>query len=409
MKKAAAALGNDHCYLIGKRHVVSERGAPEVELEVSSDPEARARPAAPSVLAKLPPPGRAGSLFEKTYLRQAQDNAPLRAEAPRESASAPLAGDWLRRMEELERRVVEETARAASASREHFMDLLSLGAKGALPPVGPELLEGYRRLVARAVEEKLARALVEETERARPGMGPEAAREALMAAMARRLGTTGPMTLREDRRPTVAAFVGTTGVGKTTTVGKLAIEFSVARGRRVAILNEDMRRPGAEAQLRSFNQLLRNVTVDSADTPERARHLLETYADRDVLLVDTGGRSPRDEQGIASLAAFLDVLRPDEVHLVIPADASERSARDAVKAFLPLRYDRLLFTKLDEVTEHGMLLNLAADAPQGMSYLGTGQDFLGTLPEAEPALMASLVMGLSEVRSDGAVAVCAAR
>ncbi len=113
----------------------------------------------------------------------------------------------------------------------------------------------------------------------------------------------------------------------------------------------------------------------------------------DLVLIDTAGRSPRDEVKIRELADFLAEARPDEVHLVLSAVAAERSLRAAVERFALVRADRLILTKLDEADGLGGVLAVLGQADRPVSYLTTGQAVPDDIEPADRTRLARLILG----------------
>ena len=282
--------------------------------------------------------------------------------------------------------------------REELLAFMSLQARGGLPRVDPALLDEYRRLVAADIDANLARELVEQVQGEAPS-GREAVREALCREVARRIPSAGPILLREGR-PTLVALVGPTGTGKSTTIAKLAVDFTVRRKKLVGLINEDSTRPGADSQMKNLGQLM-GLPVKSVDDPAKLAAALKSMSGLDLILLDTGGRSPRDAQGIDGLAAMIRAARPDETHLVISSGTAEKAMFDIVERFRGIGFDRLIMTKLDEALTHGVVLNFASRLADGLSYVTTGPKYLESLVSAESALLAKLVMGLSRVADGG--------
>ena len=157
------------------------------------------------------------------------------------------------------------------------------------------------------------------------------------------------------------ALVGPTGVGKTTTVAKLAANFKLVHGLRPGLVTVDTFRIAAVEQLRTYAEII-DLPLAVANSPAEMRKAIDSLGDVDLVLIDTAGRSPRDEVKIRELADFLAEAKPDEVHLVLSAVAGERSLRAAVERFAVVRADRLILTKLDEADGLGGVLAVIGQA-----------------------------------------------
>jgi flagellar biosynthesis protein FlhF len=167
------------------------------------------------------------------------------------------------------------------------------------------------------------------------------------------------------------AFVGPTGVGKTTTLAKLAAR-AVAAGQRVAILTLDTFRVAAVEQLRAFADLM-DAPFEVAFTPQDLRRALQRHADADRVYVDTTGRSPLDRDGLAALRAALgqDALA---AVLCLAAGTRRRDADVVADAFEPFAPDAVCLTKWDETTMPGESLSAVVERGLALCHLGTGQD-----------------------------------
>ena len=114
-------------------------------------------------------------------------------------------------------------------------------------------------------------------------------------------------------------------------------------------------------------------------------------ADHDFILIDTAGRSPRDAVKLKELRAFLEAARPDEVHLVLSTVCGTPSLKLALERFSGVRADRLIFTKLDEAAEVGVVLNVVGQTKLPLSYLTNGQDVPNDIDVASAAKLAMMV------------------
>jgi flagellar biosynthesis protein FlhF len=127
------------------------------------------------------------------------------------------------------------------------------------------------------------------------------------------------------------------------------------------------------------------------------RRAIDDLGAVELVFVDTAGRSPRDEVKIRELAAFMAQARPDEIHLVLSAGASQGSLRSAVDRFSQIRADRLILTKLDEAEGFGAILGVLGQANRLVSYLTTGQTVPDDIEPAQRGRLARLMLGLETI------------
>jgi flagellar biosynthesis GTPase FlhF len=189
------------------------------------------------------------------------------------------------------------------------------------------------------------------------------------------------------------ALVGPTGVGKTTTLAKLAERLSRS-GRRVVLASLDRFRAGAFDQLRAFAERLELPFIELGQGPERLSELAQ-LGPRDVLLVDTTGRSPKDRAALAELADELERLGRGPslaVYLVQSAAASRAALLEAHRAFASLEPSGLVITKLDESGEPGQVLDYARLARLPLAFLCDGQELGRHLHRPRAEQLADLVL-----------------
>ena len=252
----------------------------------------------------------------------------------------------------------------------------------------------YGRLVEAEVPEGLARRLVRHVlDAVEPDEchRPDAIEDALRRAVALCLPTAPPMAAVPGMRR-VVALVGPTGVGKTTTVAKLAANTKLGLGLRVGLLTVDTYRIAAVEQLRTYAEII-DLPLAVADAPDRMRGALDDLGPLDLALIDTAGRSPSDAGKIRMLGDILEAANPDEVHLVLSAASSRGALEAAVDRFGPLGVDRLLLTKLDEAAGFGALLGVVSRAARPISYVTNGQAVPDDIEAADRDRLATLILG----------------
>ena len=200
-----------------------------------------------------------------------------------------------------------------------------------------------------------------------------------------------PLPDRVTDTPLVIALVGPTGVGKTTTTAKIAASCRFHRGARVALVTCDTYRVAAVAQLRTYAEIL-GMPLHVADRPEQMADLLERLRDVDIVIIDTPGRSQRDEGRLDELGRFLDAAQPDQVHLVLSGTAGEQVLLKEAEAFLPLGVDRIVLTKLDEAVSFGMLVEVLSRIGRELSFVTTGQEVPADIEPASGDVLANMVL-----------------
>jgi flagellar biosynthesis protein FlhF len=253
----------------------------------------------------------------------------------------------------------------------------------------------YGELVANDVDPMIALRLCEYTQRTLLEQGPETvdpeqARLFMRRVIADFIPVASPIQL-EPGKMRVAALVGPTGVGKTTTIAKLAAYAKLELKQKVALLTLDTFRMAAVDQLHQYAEILQ-VPLHVALTVEDLRAAMRFYQDRALVLIDTPGHSPKDSEMQNQLRRFLDELPEVETHLVLSATTKPRDLADIAQRFEPLKPGRIIFTKLDETSTFGPLLSTLVRVKRPLSYLGTGQEVPQDLELATSRRVADLIL-----------------
>jgi flagellar biosynthesis protein FlhF len=187
----------------------------------------------------------------------------------------------------------------------------------------------------------------------------------------------------------IVVVVGPTGVGKTTTIAKLAARAALVERRRVAVITVDDYRVGAADQLRTFTNLI-GIPLRVSE-PGALRAQLAATRDADRIYVDTAGRSPRDREALWSLEHALGGLDDVEVHLAIAAATSPALIDDCARRHRALGVARLLFTKLDEALDLGELIRAPRRLGLPVTWVTTGQRVPEDLEDATAERLAAHV------------------
>jgi flagellar biosynthesis protein FlhF len=191
----------------------------------------------------------------------------------------------------------------------------------------------------------------------------------------------------------VVALVGPTGVGKTTTIAKLAANYRLREKRRVGLLTVDTYRVAAVEQLRTYADII-DLPMEVVATPREMREAVARMSHLDLILMDTAGRSPRDEIKIQELKSMLAEAEADDVHLVLSSTAGAKSLLATAERFADVGTTALLLTKLDEANSLGHLVSLVRDCRLPISYLTDGQNVPDDIQVAERRRLAYLLMGI---------------
>jgi len=195
---------------------------------------------------------------------------------------------------------------------------------------------------------------------------------------------------RGDASRKAVMLIGPTGVGKTTTIAKLAAR-ALKAGKKAAIVNLDTYRIGAMEQARIYARILGIPLATASNAAELRACIGKFSADRDIIFIDTMGRNPRDAAYINEIAGLCGIDLPIEVHLLMSAASDDASMIEAYRSYRALPIDYLGFSKLDEAVRYGSLYNLLLTYQKPVAWLTTGQSVPGDIEPATVKRLASLI------------------
>jgi len=229
-----------------------------------------------------------------------------------------------------------------------------------------------RKMVDTQVREELAHSLAKQAEQLLRNKPDTNAAEILEHLLYEQFGRAEPI-LHKKFTQKVVLILGPTGVGKTTSMVKLAADFAVKQRKKVGIINTDTYRIGAQEQLQTYADILA-VPIQSVYYPDELTGAMEQMSDRDIIFVDTAGKRPGDEQHKEDLLELVRVLKPEDVLLCLSATTSFASIIEMVDTYGFIDDYRLMITKLDETKHRGALLNISWYTHKPIAYVTTGQN-----------------------------------
>lgn len=265
-----------------------------------------------------------------------------------------------------------------------------------------DLPESLFRLFADLIDadlsEEIARELVERVRAAAPSDeldDPLLLKARIARMIESEVPVSGPIRVVPGQQRLVA-LVGPTGVGKTTTIAKLAAIYRLKEKRRVGLVTVDTYRIAAVEQLRTYADII-DLPMQVVSTPREMREALRRLDGLDLILMDTAGRSPRDEIKIRELKAFVNEAGADEVHLVLSSVAAARTLQLTAEQFASVGTTSLIFTKLDEATGLGNLLPVVRQSGLPLSYMTNGQNVPDDIETATPEHVARLLLAMENI------------
>lgn len=257
-----------------------------------------------------------------------------------------------------ESKSMESAKKEESTERVNFMKLL------------------YSKMTDNEIDAKYAKEIIEEIDKnCKADVTMDFMLSEIYQRMILKLGK--PYVMEEDEKtPKVVFFVGPTGVGKTTTIAKIASSFRVEHKKKVALLTADTYRIAAAEQLRTYANIL-EVPFRVVYTAKEITDAVEDFKEYDYILVDTTGHSPNNEaqcESMSDLIHSVDTNASKEVFLVLSASTKYRDLMRTADIYKEITDYKLIFTKLDETTTLGDIYNLKLYTGATLSYVTCGQN-----------------------------------
>lgn len=231
----------------------------------------------------------------------------------------------------------------------------------------------YNNLLNNEVDQDIARNIIDQVQKKSNARSVNDASLVMQSVITSMLGKAEPISFRQDGKPTVILFVGPTGVGKTTTLAKLAATFMLSNNKKVGFITADTYRIAAVDQLKTYAEILGIPLSIAYSVPEISKEI-QKYSDKDVIFIDTAGCSHRDKHKFEELKALVKACNADYVFLVLSTTVSSKNCKDIINNYSFIPDYKLIFTKLDETPVYGSILNAKCFANKSLSYVTIGQN-----------------------------------
>ncbi len=204
-----------------------------------------------------------------------------------------------------------------------------------------------------------------------------------------------PIIVEKNRQARIVVLVGPTGVGKTTTIAKLAANFTFVDFHEAAFITLDTYRISAAEQLKTFAEII-GIPIKVVFSPSDLEEAIQSFIDRDIIFIDTAGRSPYNDEQMEELQQFINVARPDETILVLSVNTQSNDLIKIYERFNTIGVNKLIFTKLDETTCYGQLLNVFNEIKTPLAYFTTGQSVPDDIEVPDAQNIARMLLGKEE-------------
>jgi len=262
-----------------------------------------------------------------------------------------------------------------------------------LPSLPENLLLVLKQLLDCEVEEILAKRLIHEVHMSLKGEEYDDLRLILRKLIGKisTMVKTTPKNGKMNSTARIIAFVGPTGVGKTTTIAKLASQAKLIDGKEVAIISADTFRIAAVEQLKTFANI-GEIPFEVVYSNDEIKNAVAKFSRMDLIFIDTTGRSQRDKKNLKEIGNMLSSVEPGEVHLVLSVTTKYKDILDILEKFKTLFINRIIFTKLDETTSLGLILNVAEKVRKPVSYITFGQNVPEDIEKVDSRKIAKFIL-----------------
>lgn len=200
----------------------------------------------------------------------------------------------------------------------------------------------------------------------------------------------------KDIKDGVTAFVGPTGVGKTTTIAKLAGKYSLEYKKKVGLITVDTYRIGAVEQLKTYAEIM-GIPFEVVFDIKEMERAIEKMKDCHMIFLDTTGRSSKNLMQLQELKAFVKKAEPNKVFLVLSATTKNKDINSIIEGYKVMDYESLIITKLDETTTYGSMLTMVKKSKVPVSYVTVGQGVPQDIKKIGEKELAEIVLGETSI------------
>ncbi|WP_238455572.1 flagellar biosynthesis protein FlhF [Desulfolucanica intricata] len=252
------------------------------------------------------------------------------------------------------------------------------------------LIKWLQKLLDMDLDEAIAEDLIDDIKDKIDSGHPERD-ELIKAALTSRIAQIVEPAYQDMSYGKVLVFIGPTGVGKTTTLAKLAAQYTLFHRKNIAIITIDTYRIGAVEQLKTYGEII-GVHLEVVMTPEELHKSLIKHNDKDLILIDTAGRPSHNAAQVKELMEYIEVISyPRDIFLVLSATTKDRDLLKNFEGFGKIDINKIIFTKIDETQSLGSMLNVICHTNIPITYVTDGQSVPDDIEQVYPKKLAKLL------------------
>lgn len=258
----------------------------------------------------------------------------------------------------------------------------------------PACVSYYHNLIKNDVQEDIAKAIITRAYEMNQ-VQKDSIDDCIRKVMLEYLGKSQPLSFIPQGKK-VVIFLGPTGVGKTTTLAKLAALFSIQQKKKVGLITADTYRIAAIDQLKIYAEIL-GIPLSIAYNPREVQQALEFYNDKEIVLIDTAGKSLKDKEHEKEINELIHYSKADEIYLVINTNTSHKGCKSIIERYQFIEGYKFLFTKTDEAASLGIIMNCCFLTGKPLSYITIGQNVPDDIIIADPNVITDQLIGSVEI------------
>ena len=253
--------------------------------------------------------------------------------------------------------------------------------------LSPEIADIYNNLLEQGVKENIAQELIEDLKDDNEEINIDQLKNNIKSA----IGNPSPINRGQSLK--IIAFIGPTGVGKTTTIAKLAAKFALQEELKVGMVTADTYRIAAVQQLETYSDIM-NIPLEVVYSEKELKEVINgKFEDFDLIFLDTAGSSWTDKMQLGRLKNFTDKDLVTETHLLISLNTKTEDINKILDNFSTLEPDKIILTKVDEASKYGDIINLRNKYNLPYSYITYGQDVPDDIVEADTNKLFEYLLG----------------